>query len=150
MNTKAKTPKRKDEGKAVAFAYFSKNKFLGWYADTFGSLRAHPKVYRNSDVQIEVITRNFNHKLNEIARTNFKEAKGKVKGLAALGLLIFDSEDKLRGKEVELRIVELPFTDNSQKWLSLNRDEVALWASKPPRKFIKTIKHNKKTKKEKL
>lgn len=158
MNTKIKDKdkqkpdkKNKDQKKAVAFAYFSGKYFIGWYADTFGSVRDWPKIYRNSDSQLEVIERNFNNKLDKIETSSFDEAKKTTFGLAAIGLAIYDSENKLRGKDIELRVVEVPFYDpekDDKAWLSLDREQVRVWASKKPNKFLKVIKH-KKTKKEK-
>ena len=39
------------------------------------------------------------------------DAKGTVTGIAAFGLLAFSGEDELRGKDVELRVVECPEYD---------------------------------------
>lgn len=97
--------------KTVAFAYFADGEFLGWYADSFGSVRESPKLYSDSDSQLKVIEDNFLSKLNKVNKSSFDEEKGKVKGLAAIGLAIYDSEKLLRGKNVELRIVESPEYD---------------------------------------
>jgi len=161
MNTKAKNKidkqkpkkdkKNKDEQKAIAFAYFSGKYFIGWYADTFGSVRDSPKIYRNSDSQFEVISKNFQRKLERINETSFEEESKKVKGYGRLSLAIFDSENKLRGKEIELRVVEYPFYDpekDNSGWLSLDREKVKIWSSQNPKKFLKIIKE-KKVKKEK-
>lgn len=97
--------------KTVAFAYYADGEFLGWYADTFGSVRKSPKLYSNSESQLQTISDNFLRKIEKINRTSFDEQKGKLKGFAALSLAVFDSEKLLRGKNVELRIVESPEYD---------------------------------------
>jgi hypothetical protein len=97
---------------SVAFAYFKEGKFLGWYADTFGSLRDCPKLYSNTDSQSAVIEKNFQRKLRKVNETSFDEAKTKTRGvLDAFDLFTYDSEDKLRGSDVELRQVQTPFYD---------------------------------------
>lgn len=55
----------KTQQQSVCFAYFGDGKFLGWYADTSGSLRPHsPKVYSSLENMLPVITKNFRNKLN--------------------------------------------------------------------------------------
>lgn len=98
--------------KSVAFAYFSNDKFLGWYSGTFGGCsKTSPKLYNDTESQKQVITTNFQRKLKDINETSFDEEKEKTVGLEAIWLFRFDSEDELRGKDVELRIVETPFYD---------------------------------------
>ena len=98
--------------KSVAFAYFSNDEFLGWYAGTFGGCsKTGPKLYNDSESQKQVITKNFQSKLKDINETSFDEAKEKTVGLDAIFLFRFDSEVELRGRNVELRVVETPFYD---------------------------------------
>ena len=94
--------------KAICFAYYADGEFIGWYADSFGSCRNYPKLYDNTQEQIQTIYANFMRKMVAINTSTFAVEKEKVTGLAALGLAIYDSEDKLRGKHVELRVVECP------------------------------------------
>lgn len=100
------------KNKSIAFAYYADNKFIGWYADSFGSIRDCPKLYSNLEKMRPIITKNISYKLKKINESSFNEAKEKVTGLgAALGLASFDSEELLRGKNVELRAVECPEYD---------------------------------------
>lgn len=107
--------------KSYCFAYYGDGKFLGWYADSFGSARANsPKLYSDLEKMLPTLTTNLTSKLTKINSSSFEEAKQKVTGLiGALGLAIFDSEDLLRGKDVELRAVECPYYDGP----NLNYDE---------------------------
>lgn len=123
--------------KCICFAYFVEGKFIGWYADTFGSVRPYPKIYGYSPRQVEIVTNNFRHKIEKVNETtqeavaeealaNCKaaESKQEVNKAAILGLTSIatqDSGSKLRGKEVELRIVECPIYDGPNP----NFDEVA-------------------------
>lgn len=99
------------EGKCLAFAYYADGVFIGWYGDTFGSVSKTPKLYVYSEEQLDILRDNLAHKLERMNSTTFEEAKEKVSGLAALSLLTFSNEDQLRGKQVELRLVESPFYD---------------------------------------
>jgi len=97
--------------KSVCFAYFADGKFIGWYGGTFGPVSDSPKVYSSLESMRATITKNLSHKLKKINETSFDEAKGTATGLAAFGLLEFSGEDELRGKDVELRVVECPEYD---------------------------------------
>lgn len=100
--------------KSFCFAYFADGKFIGWYADTSGSVRKNsPKLYSDLERMRPVIQKNLSHKLKAINTTSFEEAKnsGEYKGLRAFALLKFDSEELLRGKDIELRVVECPEYD---------------------------------------
>ena len=97
--------------KSVCFAYFADGKFIGWYGGTFGPVSDSPKVYSSLESMRPTITKNLSNKLKTINETSFDEAKGTVTGIAAFGLLAFSCEDELRGKDVELRVVECPEYD---------------------------------------
>jgi len=60
----------------LCFAYFGDGQFLGWYADTFGSIRKSPKLYCESKHQLETIETNFKYKLE---KTKTGESLGIVK-----------------------------------------------------------------------
>lgn len=97
---------------SIAFAYFVDGMFIGWYADTFGSVRKSPKLYNASEKQIAVIRKNFNYKLKKISESSFKEELIISKNIAeALKTLTFDSEELLRGRKVILKMVRTPFYD---------------------------------------
>jgi hypothetical protein len=66
-------------------------------------------------------------KMAAINTSTFAVEKTKVDGLAAVGLAIYDSEELLRGKKVELRVVECPEYDgpnpdfNEEEYKQLRR-----------------------------
>ena len=62
-----------EKRKNICFAYFGDKTFIGWYDDTGGSIRKHPKIYGNSKSQIEVIERNFRSKMEKSKLENIKE-----------------------------------------------------------------------------
>ena len=102
--------------KNLCFAYYGDGLFLGWYADTFGSIRKYPKVYTNSQRQRNIIEENFTSKMKRIADTTNEVEKifSSVNPIA--GALIGDGlsrdEEKLIDyKKIELRMVECPFYD---------------------------------------
>lgn len=97
--------------KSICFAWYANNKFIGWWGGTFGTVSKSPKLYTNTEEQLKVIQSNLTHKLSKINTSSFDIEKTKVKGLGALGLASFDGEELLRGKEVELKIVECPEYD---------------------------------------
>jgi hypothetical protein len=99
------------ENNSICFAYYMDGKWGGWYGGTFGSVSSVPKVYCNTEKQIEIVVGNFTYKMKSIEESSFEKEKGKVEGLATLSLLRFDTEELLRGKEVELRIVTCPVYD---------------------------------------
>lgn len=96
----------------ICFAYFADGKFIGWYGGTFGPVSTCPKIYSDSDEQLAVITKNFNNKIKSINETTAKDFLEKNDNIGgAISALKFSSEDLLRGKEVELRIVKCPYYD---------------------------------------
>lgn len=100
--------------KSHCYAYYADGKFIGWYADTFGSVRTCPKLYSGDvEVQSAIVKQSFSGKIRTINKTSFEEAKGlpEYQGLGAIALARFDSEEKLRGKQIELRVVECPIYD---------------------------------------
>lgn len=99
------------EKHSYAFAYFADGQFIGWYADSFGSVRKAPKLYTDLERMIPVLTSNLTHKMSKINSTSFDEEKDKVVGLQALSLATFDSEEQLRGRQIELRAVICPVYD---------------------------------------
>ena len=97
--------------KSVCFAYFGDGKFLGWYADTSGSIRSNsPKVYPYKESQVQVIRTNFQRKMK---RLNEPSDLGKLHpGLSIMDEgLNADKTNLLQYQVVELRMVECPFYD---------------------------------------
>lgn len=109
--------------KSVCFAYFGDGTFLGWYADTAGSVRPNsPKVYGYTDDQLAVLERNFHSKLSRLNEKSELAEKTGQPGLKLLDdSLNADKENLSRYKAVELRAVECPFYDGPNP----NFDEVA-------------------------
>lgn len=100
--------------KSICFAYFGDGKFLGWYADSFGSIRRNsPKVYSYSESQIEVIRKNFKYKLEKIKK-DLPTTGGLIARVNPLaGALInegtkSDKEILSQYKEIELKVIECP------------------------------------------
>ncbi len=95
--------------KTVCFAYFGDGKFLGWYADSFGTITKNtPKVYVYTPEQVETIKRNFRYKLNK-EKSNLGDL---VKGLSVVDDSLAVDKQKLSPyKQIELRVVECPFYD---------------------------------------
>jgi hypothetical protein len=100
--------------KTVCFAYFGDGTFLGWYADTFGSIRKEsPKLYGYTPEMVETIRGNFRRKL-ETGHKAAAELVGKYnpagEALMKPGL---DEDMKILSqyKDVELRAVECPIYD---------------------------------------
>jgi len=150
--------------KAVCCAYFGDGKFLGWYADSFGSIRSKgPKIYGYSPAQMETITSNFRSKLKKLDK---KSDLGNV----IVGLSIvddsLDADSKILSvyQNVELRVVECPVYDgpnadfdekrhenwNAYKrattyepgncnWVYADYEQVNEWAANEPTEFLEVI-----------
>jgi len=97
--------------KNICFAYYADGKWIGWYGDSSGQVTSCPKLYTNSEEQLEIIKSNLTNKLHKINTSSFDEENKRVTGLAAFSLLSFSSERLLRGKDIELRIIECPEYD---------------------------------------
>jgi len=156
-----------EKRKSICFAYFGDGKFLGWYADSFGSIReSSPKIYGNSKEQIETITKNFNYKLSKIDGEYTLSKRHPAFGLID-NSLEGDSKILYPCKRVELKIVECPIydgpnpdfdkeaykkavdewrpTDHSSprprcnNWIYADYDKVKEWAKNEPTEFIGEI-----------
>jgi len=98
--------------KSICFAYYANGEFLGWYGDTFGSITETPKIYSSFEKMKDTITKNLSHKMKKINESSFEEAKNKADNIvSAIGLAVFQNEEDLRGKNVELRVIECPEYD---------------------------------------
>lgn len=97
--------------KSVCFAYFADGKFIGWYADSWGSIREdEPKVYGYTPEQVEIITKNFRYKLSTLAEES--KLGEKVLGLNLIDNSVnADRKELSQYSEVELRAVECPYYD---------------------------------------
>lgn len=141
----------------ICFAYFVDNQFVGWYADTFGSVRRNsPKVYPNTEKQIAVITKNFQHKIKTVNEKTSKDVLAEVGSnllsakserettnariLATVGLMKHDSEDILAGKQVELRIVECPIYDGPNP--DFNKEEYTAKSEEYRVRLVAYLKEN--------
>lgn len=97
--------------KTVCFAYFGDGKFLGWYADTCGSVRKNsPKLYGYTEDQVETIKNNFRNNLSDL---NEKSDLGNfVHGLSLMDKSLNEDKEELsKYSSVELRVVECPYYD---------------------------------------
>lgn len=100
--------------KTICFAYYGDGKFLGWYADTFGSIRTIPKTYGNSEHQVGVIERNFRNKMRRLTGKGELDSvkvidshNGVAGGMLKSGL---DADEKILNEYsiIELRIAKCP------------------------------------------
>jgi hypothetical protein len=153
--------------KCICFAYFGDGKFLGWYADSFGSIRKDsPKIYGDSKEQIETIIKNFNYKLSKIKEQSKIDLHNSLGSALLNNSLNSDSNELFKYKEIELRIVECPIYDgpnpdfdreahkkwlyesdrqNGDKyhipsWIYANYTKVKEWALNEPTEFLSIIK----------
>jgi len=101
----------------VCFAYFGDGKFIGWYADSFGSVRPQsPKIYTNTDRQKSVITRNFRAKMRRISEGAHPNLARLNQGFKLVDALTVRDGDKLATSSVvELRVVECPYYDGENQ-----------------------------------
>ena len=103
--------------KTICFAYFGDNEFLGWYADTFGSIRSSPKLYGDSKEQTDIISKGFRYKLEKARKAEklraeeiIEEANPFAGAILSSGLR-GDEAILIKYKDIELRIVECPYYD---------------------------------------
>lgn len=99
--------------KNICFAYFADNKFIGWYSDSFGTITENsPKIYTNTDSQIDTITANFKYKLSKLKEESNLAKNPILQELSPLdNSLNKDKKFLSQYKEVELRVVDCPFYD---------------------------------------
>lgn len=116
--------------KTICFAYFGDGQFLGWYADTFGSIRPEsPKLYGDSLEMVEQITASFRRRVAEMkAPKEEGQEEGPKHMVAALIANSTDNDkDELRKyQSVELRIVECPYYDGPNPDFDKAAHELAL------------------------
>lgn len=110
--------------KRVCLAYYADGKWIGWYADSFGSCRKFPKIYGYTEPQMDIVRKNLRYKIKEINAESYKQnhekfmEKQKNNELGpkesihqVMKLALHDSENILAGKNVELKVVECPIYD---------------------------------------
>lgn len=100
--------------KTICYAYYGDGKFLGWYADSFGSIRKkNPKLYRDSEEQNAIISLNFKSKIARIKeKSNLANRNASLIGLKVIdNSLNKEASDLSQYKQIELRSVECPIYD---------------------------------------
>lgn len=150
--------------KAVCCAYFGDGKFLGWYADSCGSIRSKgPKIYGYSPEQMATITENFRYKVNKLDKKS--DLGSIVPGLTLLDRS-WDNDSKILSQyqTVELRVVECPEYDGpnpdfdkvrhenwtaydrkpfyepcNPNWIYADYTKVNEWAEQEPTEFLEVI-----------
>ena len=97
----------------ICFAYFANGNFLGWYADSFGSIsETSPKLYGNDEKTIQIVSDNFRSKIAKIRETKFSDAKESATTFGEkLSLLIYSGSERIDVENVELRVVACPEYD---------------------------------------
>lgn len=110
--------------KEIIFAIFGDGKFISWTYGLFMQLTTYPKVYNESDRQIEVVLSNFKSKIRRLQEvSNFND---KVEGL--------DIIDNSQNKEKEILS---KYTNFELKMYYLeNSDLEAVDLDKPVKTFI--------------
>ena len=151
------------EQKTICFAYYGDGKFLGWYADTLGSLRPNsPKLYGNSQRQIDVITKNFKGKIAKL-KTDYQLSNPNELFQSVNDSLNSDNLLLSQYGKIELRVVECPYYDgenpnfdiqdyrewlktaikgdnyHTDSWIYADYTKVKEWASTEPTDFLFTI-----------
>lgn len=102
-----KTVENTAKEKVYGYAYYADEEFLGWYGDSWGTVSKFPKLYSDLNTSSERVTRTVKRKLEKVNETTFDEAVKSANDTASqLRLLYFSSEDTLRGKNVQVRVVE--------------------------------------------
>lgn len=118
----------------ICFAYYVDDRFVGWYADTFGSVRKTPKVYPNTQEQRDIIERNFRLKIQAIRTSTFEKERERIRhdGIGGVfALQMFDSAKVLnKGDIVELKIVRCPFLPHEER-------KIRKWSLLKPKKTKK-------------
>ncbi len=113
--------------KNICFAYFADGKFIGWYADSAGSIRENsPKIYGHSEEQISVITENFRYKLSKLSTPS---VLADYVGLPGLGLLDnslnADKTNLSQYNDIQLKITECPHYDGPNP--NFDKEKYAEW-----------------------
>jgi hypothetical protein len=150
--------------KSVCCAYFGYGKFLGWYADSFGSIRQDgPKIYGYTPEQMATITTNFRYKLKKMdSKSDLGSA---VHGLKLLDRTL-DADSKILSQyqTVELRVVECPEYDGpnpnfdkarhenwtaydrkpmyepcNRDWIYADYSKLTEWSAQAPSEFLEVI-----------
>lgn len=104
--------------KTICFAYFADGKFIGWHSDTFGTITlSSPKIYGYSERQVDIVRKNFIHKVNKAKGLQEDDFLSKVSKVITsvnpiAGALMIEEKSPLsQYNEIELRIVECPIYD---------------------------------------
>ena len=97
----------------IVFALFGDGKFISWTYGMFMQLVNYPKVYTESQHQIEVVQKNF---YSKIKRINKESKLGELEGLAGLTIVDYGENkesDILRNySNFELRMYYLPDSED--------------------------------------
>ena len=134
--------------KSVCYAYYGDGKFLGWYADSFGSVRPNsPKVYGDTEKQREVITKNFRNKLSKLNEKSELDLRNPLGSTLLNNGLNKDKDELSKFLNVELRVVECPEYDGPGdkrgEWIYADYAKVKEWASTEPTEFLDVVKNEK-------
>ncbi len=123
----------------MAFGYYDKEgKLIGWYADSFGSIRKHPKIYGFSERQIDVIVDNTNYRVKRIQEgKQCPVAEGISTVNVVAGALMFkglNADDKILSDlgEFELRTHKSPISNASNGWHYPSQEEMDEWLANLP------------------
>jgi hypothetical protein len=118
----------------MAFGYYTLDgKLVGWYADTFGSIRDNPKIYGYSDRQMEVVLGNTKSKVKRIREEVANPAVEVISSMNAVGGAMLkigvDANEKILkdlGK-FEMKVFKAPISNESNGWKYPTTEEMNEW-----------------------
>ena len=132
------------EGKAIAFAFYKNNEFIGYRLDTVGSVRKEaPKIYTYSQSQVETVIKNITH--NVTNPSGFGNILKQIAGEDSYEAnLVADTEQAIHDmfqdkRAFEVRVVIAPeypteFSVEKAKYVRLWEypiEEVKIWMQDP-------------------
>lgn len=130
-----------DKRDCIAFAYYGDNKLIGFHSDTWGSITNYPKIYGNSERQIEVIATNFRHKMSTF-NSDGAITIGKLSPPAGAVLTKAMNQDRnilSNYKDIELRVIPAPYFGSDDDY-QYPKEEVEIWRDNLP-EAIRIIKY---------
>lgn len=126
----------------IAFGYYDKEgKLIGFYADAFGSIRKHPKIYGFSESQIDVIINNVNNKIKRLQAGKQSPAIDAIASVnsttaALMGAGMNADDKKLTDmREFELRIHKSLISNATNGWYYPSEEEMEEWLANLPEAF---------------
>jgi len=102
-------------GCLICFAHYGDGEFIGFHADTYGTIsKEYPKIYENSERQIEIIETNYKTRINSMRlmrekQRNYKHELSKYKDIELKVVLCEGLNDIYPTKEQIDKWLKKPF-----------------------------------------